>query len=105
VGLNDDASVRKLKGKGRPLMGQDQRAELLASLRFVDYVTHFSEPTPLRLIRALRPDILVKGGDYRLEEVVGRDIVEGYGGRVELIQLLPGFSTSSLVDAIRQGRR
>jgi D-beta-D-heptose 7-phosphate kinase/D-beta-D-heptose 1-phosphate adenosyltransferase len=105
VGLNDDASVRKLKGKGRPLIGQDQRAELLASLRFVDYVTHFSAPTPLRLIRALRPDILVKGGDYKLEEVVGQDLVEGYGGRVELIQLLPGFSTSSLVDAIRQGRR
>ncbi len=103
VGLNDDASVRRLKGTGRPLIGEDERAEMLVSLRFVDYVSIFAEQTPLRLIRALRPDVLVKGGDYRLDEVVGRDLVEGAGGRVELIPLLPGFSTSSRVEAIRRG--
>ncbi|MFQ5912638.1 MAG: D-glycero-beta-D-manno-heptose 1-phosphate adenylyltransferase [Nitrospinota bacterium] len=103
VGLNDDACVRRIKGAGRPLIGQEQRSEIIAALRFVDYVTIFSEPTPLRLIRAVRPDVLVKGGDYRLDQVVGRDVVEGYGGRVELIPLLSGFSTSSLVNAIRQG--
>lgn len=105
VALNDDASVRRLKGPGRPLIGQDQRAQLLAALRFVDYVTLFPEATPLRLLRAIRPDVLVKGGDYALEEVVGRDLVESYGGRVERIPLLPGFSTTSVIEAIRQGRR
>ncbi len=105
VGINDDASVRKLKGQGRPLIGQDQRAELLASLRFVDYVTTFPEPTPLRLLRAVRPDVLVKGGDYSLDQVVGRDWVESYGGRVERVPLLPGFSTSSLVGAIHERGR
>ena len=104
VGLNDDASVRKLKGAGRPLLAQDQRAEILAAMSFVNYVTVFSEPTPLRLIRALRPDVLVKGRDYALHEVVGRDVVEGYGGRVELIPLLPEFSTSRLLKAIRQAK-
>lgn len=103
VGLNDDRSVRRLKGTDRPLMGQTVRAELLASLRFVDYVTLFSDPTPLRLIRTLRPDVLVKGADYALDEVVGRETVDRYGGRVELIPLLPGFSTSALVRAIRHG--
>jgi D-beta-D-heptose 7-phosphate kinase/D-beta-D-heptose 1-phosphate adenosyltransferase len=76
---------------------------MLAALRFVDYVTLFSEPTPLRLIQAVRPDVLVKGGDYTLDQIVGRDIVERYGGRVEVVPLLPGLSTSNLVEAI--GRR
>jgi D-beta-D-heptose 7-phosphate kinase/D-beta-D-heptose 1-phosphate adenosyltransferase len=103
VAINDDASVKRLKGRGRPLIPEAQRAEMLAALRFVDYVTLFSEPTPLRLIQAVRPDVLVKGGDYTLDQIVGRDIVERYGGRVEVVPLLPGLSTSNLVEAI--GRR
>ena len=103
VAINDDASVKRLKGQGRPLTPEAQRAEMLAALRFVDYVTLFSESTPLRLIQAVRPDVLVKGGDYTLDQIVGRDVVEGYGGRVEVVPLLPGLSTSNLVEAI--GRR
>ena len=104
VAINDDASVKRLKGTGRPLIPEAQRAEMLAALRFVDYVTLFSEPTPLRLIQALRPDVLVKGGDYTIDQVVGRDVVERHGGRVVVIPLLPGLSTSRLVDTINQRR-
>lgn len=102
VAVNDDASVRRLKGPDRPFISQLSRAEMLAALRFVDYVTLFSADTPLRLIRLLRPDVLVKGADYTISEVVGRDIVESYGGRVERIPALPEFSTASLVEAIRR---
>jgi D-beta-D-heptose 7-phosphate kinase/D-beta-D-heptose 1-phosphate adenosyltransferase len=106
VGINDDRSVGRLKGPGRPLIPEAQRAEMLAALRFVDYVALFPEPTPLRLIQAVRPDVLVKGGDYALDEVVGREFVERHGGRVVLIPPLPGLSTSSLVEAIyRRGSR
>lgn len=105
VGINDDESIRKLKGSGRPLITQDHRAEILASLRFVDHVTIFSEPTPLRVLRTVRPDVLVKGGDYSLKQVIGKDLVEKNGGRVELVPLLPGFSTSSLIDAILNSER
>ncbi|HUL98571.1 MAG TPA: D-glycero-beta-D-manno-heptose 1-phosphate adenylyltransferase [Mycobacterium sp.] len=100
VAINDDASVKRLKGQSRPLMPEVQRAEMLAALRFVDYVTLFSESTPLRLIQVVRPDVLVKGGDYTPDQVVGRDVVERHGGRVEIVPLLPGLSTSALVDAI-----
>ena len=100
VAINDDASVKRLKGQRRPLIPETQRAEMLAALRFVDYVTLFSEPTPFRLIRAVRPDVLVKGDDYTMREVVGRDVVERAGGRVALIPHLPGLSTSRLVAAI-----
>ena len=85
VGLNDDASVRALKGENRPLIGQADRAHVMAALDAVDYVTLFPEPTPMALIEALRPDVLVKGGDYAIDEVVGRDFVESYGGHVELV--------------------
>ncbi|MDX2035582.1 MAG: D-glycero-beta-D-manno-heptose 1-phosphate adenylyltransferase [Isosphaeraceae bacterium] len=97
VGLNSDASVARLKGPSRPLNPQVARAELLAALECVDAVTIFDEDTPLQLIDALRPDILVKGGDYRPEEVVGREIVEGDGGRLVLIPLVEGHSTTNLV--------
>ena len=86
--MNDDESVTRLKGKGMPIVPASQRAEILAALRFVDFVTVFSEPTPVRLIRALRPDILVKGGNHTIDTVVGRDIVERYGGRVVVIPRL-----------------
>jgi D-beta-D-heptose 7-phosphate kinase/D-beta-D-heptose 1-phosphate adenosyltransferase len=102
VGLNDDASVRRLKGEGRPVIPQDERARILAALTCVDYVTIFSESTPLALIQLLRPDILVKGGDYTPETVVGRDEVEAYGGMVHIAPYIPGVSTTALVDTIVQ---
>jgi D-beta-D-heptose 7-phosphate kinase/D-beta-D-heptose 1-phosphate adenosyltransferase len=100
VGLNDDASVRLLKGDKRPVLPQDERARLLAALASVDYVTLFSEPTPLALIACLRPDILVKGGDYTLETVVGRKEVEDYGGEVRLVPYVHGVSTTGIIDSV-----
>jgi D-beta-D-heptose 7-phosphate kinase/D-beta-D-heptose 1-phosphate adenosyltransferase len=100
VGINTDESVRGLKGETRPLIGQNERAHVLAALDAVDYVALFAEDTPLKLIEALRPDVLVKGGDYSLEGVVGRDLVESYGGRVELVPMVEGFSTTDLVRRI-----
>jgi D-beta-D-heptose 7-phosphate kinase/D-beta-D-heptose 1-phosphate adenosyltransferase len=97
LGLNSDASVRRLKGPGRPLNPADMRAEVLAALGCVDYVVEFNEDTPLRLIEAVRPHVLVKGADYRPEQVAGRDFVESYGGMVVLIPLVPGQSTTRLV--------
>ena len=97
VGLNSDASVRRLKGPTRPLNDESARAELLAALECVDVVTIFDDDTPLSLIEAIRPDLLVKGGDYRPEEVVGRDEVESWGGRLALIPLVEGHSTTNLV--------
>src|SRR5215472_914603 len=97
VGLNGDASVRRLKGEGRPLQEVHARAEVLAALEAVDLVVIFDEDTPLELIRRVRPKVLAKGGDYRREEVVGRELVESDGGEVILIDLMPGFSTSKIV--------
>jgi D-beta-D-heptose 7-phosphate kinase / D-beta-D-heptose 1-phosphate adenosyltransferase len=98
VGLNDDASVRQLKGAERPLIPQDERARILAALACVDYVTIFSEPTPLALIQRVRPDVLVKGGDYTPEAVVGKDVVEAYGGTVQIAPYVPGVSTTAIMD-------
>ena len=100
VAVNDDASVRRLKGAGRPLVADGERARLLAALSCVDAVTVFPEATPLNVIRAVRPDVLVKGSDYAIDEVVGRTEVEAGGGRVELVELLPGFSTTALAQAL-----
>ncbi|MBN1140561.1 MAG: bifunctional D-glycero-beta-D-manno-heptose-7-phosphate kinase/D-glycero-beta-D-manno-heptose 1-phosphate adenylyltransferase HldE [Deltaproteobacteria bacterium] len=100
LGLNSDASVRRLKGEKRPLIGEEERAHILAALGCVDFVTVFEEDSPRELIAALRPDILVKGGDYAPEEVVGRDLVEGYGGRVEIIRFVEGRSTTALINRI-----
>jgi D-beta-D-heptose 7-phosphate kinase / D-beta-D-heptose 1-phosphate adenosyltransferase len=97
VGLNGDASVRRLKGEGRPLQEVHARAEVLAALEAVDLVVVFDQDTPLELIRRVRPKVLAKGGDYRREEVVGHEFVESEGGEVILIDLMPGFSTSKLV--------
>jgi rfaE bifunctional protein nucleotidyltransferase chain/domain len=97
VGLNTDASVRRLKGKGRPLQLQRDRATVLAALKAVDYVILFDEDTPAELIARIRPDILVKGADYRLSEIVGADLVRSYGGKVKRIRLTPGRSTSAIV--------
>jgi D-beta-D-heptose 7-phosphate kinase/D-beta-D-heptose 1-phosphate adenosyltransferase len=100
IGLNSDASVRRLKGKQRPLISQEERAHILSALDCVDYLVIFNELTPLNLIRRLKPDVLVKGGDYKKSEVVGADRVEEYGGRVELIPIVKGRSTSDLVQRI-----
>lgn len=104
VGLNSDASVRRLKGPSRPLQDEGARARILLGLRSVDAVVRFDEDTPLELIRALEPDILAKGGDYTPETVVGRDVVEARGGRLVLVPFLPGHSTTLIEDRIRSGR-
>lgn len=101
VGINSDDSVRRLKGAPRPLVPQEDRAYLLASLAAVDYVSIFDEDTPLELIQTLQPDILVKGGDYRIEDIVGREVVENRGGRVLTIPLVPNRSTTDLFEKIR----
>jgi len=97
VGVNSDRSVRRLKGRGRPIVPLRERQEILAALRMVDCVVAFGEPTPARLIALLRPDMLVKGGDYRRSEIVGRDTVEARGGRVVTVPLRRGRSTSDLI--------
>jgi D-beta-D-heptose 7-phosphate kinase/D-beta-D-heptose 1-phosphate adenosyltransferase len=100
LGLNSDDSIRRLKGPSRPLIGEEERAHILAALACVDYVVVFDEDTPLELIRLLRPHILVKGGDYTPEGVVGKDLVESYGGRVALIDLVDGRSTTNIIERI-----
>lgn len=97
VGLNTDASVKRLKGEGRPVNNQEARALVLASLGFVDAVVLFDEDTPYELIKAVRPDVLVKGADYKPEEIVGYDIVTSYGGSVETVPLVEGYSTTKLL--------
>lgn len=97
VGVNSDASVRRLKGEARPLVPAGDRTAVLAALESVDLVVVFDEDTPLALIRQLRPDVLVKGADYRVDEVVGGDDVAGWGGRVQLVPLTEGRSTSGLL--------
>ena len=103
VGLNSDASVKRLKGEGRPVQDEHARAEVLAALEAVDLVAIFEEDTPIGLITKVRPNVLVKGGDYTREQVVGYDIVEAAGGAVMLVDILQGFSTTSLVDRARRG--
>ena len=102
VGLNSDRSVRANKGPGRPITPQAERAELLEALVFVDGVVIFDEETPHVLIAALQPDVLVKGADWAEDAIVGRDIVEGRGGRVVRVPIEPGHSTSAIVDKIRR---
>jgi rfaE bifunctional protein nucleotidyltransferase chain/domain len=100
LGLNSDASVRKIKGEKRPLVPQEERAEVVASLMAVDFVTLFDETTPLRLIEYLRPDCLVKGGDWKEDAVVGGDLVRAWGGKVVIVPLTEGISTTNIVEKI-----
>ncbi|HEX9080131.1 MAG TPA: D-glycero-beta-D-manno-heptose-7-phosphate kinase [Desulfuromonadaceae bacterium] len=100
LGLNSDASVRRLKGEKRPLIGEDERAHILAALDCIDYVVLFDDDTPLALITQLKPHILVKGGDYTPEGVVGREVVEAYGGRVELVPFVDGKSTTNIIERV-----
>ena len=100
VGLNTDASVRRLKGEGRPVNNQEARALVLASLSFVDAVVLFDDDTPYNLIKTLRPDVLVKGADYQPEAIVGYDIVTSYGGTVTTIPLVEGYSTTNFIERL-----
>jgi D-beta-D-heptose 7-phosphate kinase/D-beta-D-heptose 1-phosphate adenosyltransferase len=102
VGLNDDDSVRRLKGPGRPVNSVEARARVLAAMSAVDCVVVFAEDTPEQLIREIRPDVLAKGADYQSKLVVGRDIVESYGGRVELVGLAPGYSSTDLINKLKR---
>src|SRR5215813_14757775 len=97
VGINSDASVKRLKGVQRPILNETERVLLLSALEVVDYVTIFSEDTPLEMIRLLRPQVLVKGGDWSPEVVVGREVVEAEGGRVVVIPYQAGFSTTDII--------
>lgn len=97
VGLNSDSSVRRLKGNKRPLQKQADRAAIVVSLKPVDYVVLFGEDTPERLIEAIRPDILVKGADYKISQIVGARLVKSYGGKVRRVQLSAGHSSSDLI--------
>jgi len=100
VGLNTDASVQRLKGLNRPITPQEDRAIVLAALECVDYVVFFDEDTPLELIRALQPEVLAKGEDYQIHEIVGYDLVQAAGGRVERIPLTHGRATSQIIARI-----
>jgi len=100
LGLNSDSSARALKSSGRPLTNQDDRAIVLAALESVDYICFFNEETPARLIRELLPDVLIKGGDYKIEDIVGRETVQENGGEVAVIPLTPGKSTTDLIRRI-----
>ena len=102
VGVNSDASVRRLKGPTRPVNNEQDRAEMLSALGFIDYVVIFDEDTPYELIKKIQPDVLVKGGDYKPEEVVGKDIVEARGGQLELISFVEGKSTTNIIKKINQ---
>lgn len=102
VGVNSDASVKSLnKAPDRPIVGEAHRAEVVAALGCVDHVVVFSEPDPLNLITAVQPDVLVKGGDWTIDRIIGRDVVERRGGTVKTIPLVPGMSTTALIQHIR----
>lgn len=102
VGVNSDASVKRLKGDSRPINVEHDRAEVLDSLKGVDFVVIFGEDTPLELIEEIKPDVLVKGGDYNIENIVGADFVKSIGGRVITIDLVEGHSTTKLIDSIKE---
>ena len=102
LGLNTDSSVKLLKGESRPIIPEQDRAEILSAMEMVDYIVLFSEETPYNLIKEIKPDILVKGADYEGKEVVGRDIVEKNGGEVKLIKFEPGKSTTELINKIKE---
>ncbi len=105
VGVNTDASARRLnKGQGRPLTPEADRARVLAALACIDRVVLFDEDTPLELITLLQPDILVKGGDYQLSEIVGREVVQARGGQVLTLPFVPGYSTTALLQRLRRGK-
>jgi D-beta-D-heptose 7-phosphate kinase/D-beta-D-heptose 1-phosphate adenosyltransferase len=101
LALNSDSSVRSIKGEKRPVVGEQERAEIMAALEFIDFVTVFPEPTPLELINLLKPDVLIKGGDWPEEKVVGREEIRKWGGRVAIIPEIEGKSTTNIVEKIK----
>jgi rfaE bifunctional protein nucleotidyltransferase chain/domain len=100
VGVNSDSSIKKIKGKNRPIVDQKNRLGLLAALTCIDYLVLFKEDTPLRLIKRIKPDIIIKGADWEKDKIVGSDFVKSYGGKVLTIKLVKGLSTTSLIDRI-----
>ncbi len=102
VGVNSDASIRRIKGEKRPILDEKNRLYLVAALGSVDYVVLFKEDTPLDLIRKIRPDILIKGADWKKKGIVGADIIKSYGGRVTTVELVKGLSTTNLIKIIAQ---
>ncbi len=105
VGLNSDASVRRLKGAQRPFMNEADRAFILSRLEAVDMVAVFEQDTPLELLQLVRPDLLIKGGDYTVENIVGRELVESYGGKVLTVPLVEGVSTTALAEKIVRSKK
>ena len=101
VGLNSDRSVKTIKGSGRPLLPQSDRVELIAAMEMVDYVVLFDEPDPYKLIAAIKPNVLAKGGDWSAEKIIGADLVEQEGGRIAVIPYLKGFSTTEIIERIK----
>jgi rfaE bifunctional protein nucleotidyltransferase chain/domain len=101
IGLNSDSSIQKLKGKNRPIIDEQSRAILLASLSFIDAVVLFSEETPINLINTLKPDVLAKGGDYKISTIVGHKVVQENGGQVILVPFVDGFSSTTIIDKIK----
>lgn len=102
VGLNSDSSVKRLKGSERPIVPQEERAELLSALACVDYVLIFDEDTPIELIKDVKPDVLVKGGDWSIDQIVGAPFVSSYGGEVKSLPFHQGHSTTNIIEKIRQ---
>lgn len=100
IGLNSDSSIKRIKGEKRPILPQNERAYILSALEMVDFVVMFEEDTPYELIKRVRPDVLVKGGDWDIENIVGKDIVESYGGKVLNIPFVEGKSTTNIIERI-----
>ena len=100
VGVNSDSSIKRIKGDKRPVVNEKNRLDLIAALESVDYAVLFKEDTPLNLIKQLKPDILVKGSDWNKEDIVGRDVVSSYGGKVQTIKLIKGLSSTTLINRI-----
>jgi rfaE bifunctional protein nucleotidyltransferase chain/domain len=100
LGLNSDVSVKSIKPENRPIVSQDQRAEVLAGLACVDYITIFDDPDPLALIQTIKPDVLIKGADWKETEIIGSDVVKSYGGKVIRIEVVPDISTSRIIQRI-----
>ena len=103
VAVNSDASIKGLKGKNRPVNDENARALLLASLAMVDAVIVFSEPTPIKIIQAIRPDVLVKGGDYKVDDIAGAKEVIGWGGQVNINPIVEGYSTTAIIEKLQKG--
>ncbi len=105
IGLNSDRSIKRIKGPTRPIVPQQQRALLLASLECVDYITIFNEETPEKLIAYLKPDVLIKGADWKGKRIAGQDFIESVGGRVEYIDYIRGFSTTTMIERIKKSAK